>query len=96
MKAVLNVIVLALDIYKWVLILSAVFSWLYAFNVINGQNQFVATIGNTLHQVTHPVLSKIRRYLPSLGTVDISPIIAILGIILIQNIILEYIAPYVF
>ncbi|MCR9236929.1 MAG: YggT family protein [Alphaproteobacteria bacterium] len=96
MRAILDVILVVLQLYVWVLIISAVFSWLYAFNVINGSNQVVATIGNTLHQLTEPVLSRVRRFVPAFGSVDISPIIVILGIFLLQNIIRYYIYPNVF
>jgi len=96
MRAILDVILVVLQLYVWVLIISAVFSWLYAFNVINGSNQLVATIGNTLHQLTDPVLSRVRRIVPSFGSIDISPIIVILGIFLLQNIIRYYIYPNVF
>ncbi|MEH6724805.1 MAG: YggT family protein [Hyphomicrobiales bacterium] len=96
MRAILDVILVVLQLYVWVLIISAVFSWLYAFNVINGSNQFVATIGNTLHQLTDPVLSRVRRIVPSFGSIDISPILVILGIFLLQNIIRYYIYPNVF
>lgn len=96
MRAILDVILVVLQLYVWVLIISAVFSWLYAFNVINGRNQFVATIGNMLHQLTDPVLSRVRRFIPAFGTIDISPIIVILGIFLLQNIIRYYIYPNVF
>lgn len=96
MRAILDVILVVLQLYVWVLIISAVFSWLYAFNVINGSNQVVVTIGNTLHQLTEPVLSRVRRFVPAFGSVDISPIIVILGIFLLQNIIRYYIYPNVF
>ncbi|WP_306258322.1 YggT family protein [Pararhizobium sp. IMCC21322] len=96
MRAILDVILVVLQLYVWVLIISAVFSWLYAFNVINSSNQVVATIGNMLHQFTEPVLSRVRRFVPAFGTIDISPIIVILGIFLLQNIIRYYIYPNVF
>lgn len=96
MRAILDVILVVLQLYVWILIISAVFSWLYAFNVINGRNQFVATIGNALHQLTEPVLSRVRRFIPAFGTIDISPIIVILIIFLLQNIIRYYIYPNVF
>jgi len=96
MRAILDVILVVLQLYVWVLIISAVFSWLYAFNVINSSNQVVATIGNTLHQLTEPVLSRVRRFVPAFGSVDVSPIIVILGIFLLQNIIRYYIYPNVF
>ncbi len=96
MRAILDVILLILYLYKLVIIGSAIFSWLFAFNVVNSRNQVVATIGNMLHQLTEPVLRPIRRYVPSFGGLDISPIIALLGIILIEQIIARYIFPFVF
>ena len=96
MRALLDVLLLALDIYWWIIILSAIFSWLYAFGVVNPSNQAVATIGRMLYQLTEPALRPIRRFVPNLGGLDISPIILLLIIFLIQRIILYYIYPYVF
>ncbi|MCB1450615.1 MAG: YggT family protein [Nitratireductor sp.] len=96
MRAILDIVLIALDFYQWIIIFSAVFSWLYAFNVINPRNQFVSAIGQFLYQATEPALRPIRRYLPDLGTIDISPIVLYLGTILIQLIIEYYIKPYVF
>ena len=73
MRAILDVVLLALDIYTWIIILSAIFSWLYAFGVVNPRNQFVATIANLLYQVTEPALRPIRRFLPNFGGLDLSP-----------------------
>ena len=70
----------ALSIYLWFIIIGAVMSWLVAFNVINAYNQFVGTVLSFLHRVTEPALRPIRRYMPDLGGIDISPIILILGI----------------
>lgn len=78
MTALIDTIVLALNLYWWVIILSAVFSWLFAFNVVNPRNQLVASIGNTLYRLTEPALRPIRRFLPDLGGIDISPIILLL------------------
>ena len=83
--AVLSTLYYALSIYWWIVILSAVFSWLYAFNVINSRNSFVSSIGNALYQLTEPVFSRIRRFLPDLGGVDISPIIVLLIIFFLQR-----------
>ncbi|EBX4817166.1 YggT family protein, partial [Salmonella enterica subsp. enterica serovar Newport] len=69
----------------WIVILSAIFSWLFAFNVINMRNQFVAMVGNFLYQMTEPVYRPIRRILPDLGGIDISPIIVLLGIFFLQQ-----------
>ena len=95
MIALIQTIVLALDIYWWIIILSAVFSWLYAFNVINSSNQFVGTVGNMLFRLTEPALRPIRRLLPDLGGIDISPIILLLLIFFIRQFLLTTVAPAV-
>jgi YggT family protein len=95
MRALLVVIDLALRLYMWVIIASAIFSWLYAFGVVNPRNQVVATIARALYQLTEPALRPIRRYVPTFGGLDISPVILILIIILIREIIWRYIFPYV-
>lgn len=84
-NAVLSTLYYALSIYWWIVVLSAIFSWLFAFNVINTRNSFVASIGNALYQLTEPVFSRIRRFLPDLGGVDISPIIVLLVIFFLQR-----------
>jgi YggT family protein len=84
MRAILNVILLALDLYK------------YAFNVVNIRNDVVRSIWNTLVALTEPLLYRIRRYLPNTGGIDISPIVLFLLILLIEQIIILYIYPYVF
>jgi YggT family protein len=96
MRALLNVILLALQLYTYLIIASAILSWLVAFNVINTRNDFVRSVWNFLDAVTEPVLRPIRRILPNLGGVDISPIILILLIIFIQNLIIDYLMPIAF
>ena len=96
MRSILYVILLVLDLYVWLLIAAAILSWLVAFNVVNSRNQFVAMIGDFLYRVTEPVLRPIRNMLPSLGGIDVSPVILILIIILIKDIIVRYIYPSVF
>lgn len=93
MIPILNTLMFALNIFIWILIANAIFSWLYAFNVINTNNQFVNMIGRALYQMTEPVLRPIRRVMPDLGGVDISPIILILIIYLIQQITIYYLYP---
>ena len=93
MIPILNTLMFALNIYIWILIANAIFSWLYAFNVINTRNQFVNMIGRALYQMTEPVLRPIRRFMPDLGGVDISPIILVLIIYQIQQIIIYYLYP---
>lgn len=78
------IIGVALNIYLWVVILSAVLSWLVAFNVINTRNQVVYTIGDVLYKLTDPALRRIRRVVPLFGGVDISPVILILAIEFVQ------------
>ena len=96
MRAVLDIILIILDLYVWLLIASAILSWLIAFNVVNTRNQFVAAVAEFLYRITEPVLAPIRRMLPSLGGLDISPIVVILIIMLIQRVISYYVLPYVF
>jgi YggT family protein len=95
MLALIQTIVLALDIYWWLIIASVVFSWLYAFNVVNPRNQFVGTIGTALFRITEPALRPIRRFLPDLGGIDISPIILLLVIFFIRQFVIYTIAPAV-
>jgi YggT family protein len=96
MRAILDVILIALHLYIYVVIAMAVLSWLIAFNVVNTRNQFVAMVADFLYRITEPALRPIRRFMPNLGGIDISPIILILLIILIENIITYYIRPNVF
>ncbi len=93
MLALIQTIILALDIFWWIIILSAVFSWLYAFNVVNPRNQFVGAVGNFLFRVTEPVLRPIRSVLPDLGGIDLSPIILLLALFFLRQFILTSVAP---
>ncbi len=93
MLALFRTIDLALDIYTWILIASVIFSWLFAFNVINTRNQFVGMIGEFLHRATEPVLRPIRRILPDLGGLDISPIVVLLIIFFIRQLLWTSIVP---
>ena len=96
MRAILDVVFLALDLYSYVIIATAVMSWLIAFNVVNIRNDVVRSIWNTLVALTEPLLYRIRRFLPNTGGIDISPIVLFLLILLIEQIIILYIYPYVF
>ncbi|MEJ6783695.1 YggT family protein [Aminobacter sp. Piv2-1] len=84
MLALIATIDLALSLYWWVIIASAIFSWLYAFNVVNPRNQFVGAVGSMLYRLTEPALRPIRRFMPDLGGIDISPIILLLGIYFVR------------
>ena len=96
MRALLDVILIVLQIYVWLLIAAAILSWLIAFGVVNTRNQAVAAVGEFLYRITEPVLRPIRNFLPYLGGIDVSPIIVLLGIFLLQDIIARYVYPYVF
>ena len=96
MRALFLVIDLALELYIWIVIAMAIFSWLVAFNVVNTRNQVVAMIGDFLYRITEPVLRPIRNMLPNLGGIDISPVILFLIIVFIRYVIALYILPYVF
>lgn len=95
MRALLDVILIALELYSWAIIISAVVSWLVAFNVVNMRNEVVRSVAMGLYQITEPALRPIRRILPNLGTMDISPIILLLLIMLIERVIRMYIYPNV-
>ena len=95
MLALIQTIVMALDLYWWVIIASAIFSWLYAFNVVNSRNQFVGSIGNMLYRLTEPALRPIRRFIPDLGGIDISPIILLLILFFLRQFLLTTMAPLV-
>jgi YggT family protein len=92
MIELLSFISLLLQIYVYILIASAVLSWLIAFNVVNTRSPVVHTIADFLYRVTEPVLRPIRNMLPNLGGIDVSPIIVILIIIFIQSVLIPNIA----
>ncbi len=77
------------QLYIWVLIINAIASWLVAFNVINVSNRFVYSILEISYKLTDPPLRFIRNYIPNLGSVDISPVILILGLVFLRNFINE-------
>ena len=84
-----------LEIYSYIVIANVIISWLVAFNVLNTQNRFVYSILELTYRLTDPILNKIRRFLPNLGTLDISPIILLLLIWFIEMCMKLYIAPII-
>ena len=96
----MNAFILLLDriiyLYVWVLIINAGISWLIAFNVLNTQNRFVYSVLEVTHKLTDPALNRIRRFLPTFGSIDISPIILILALMFLRNIVFEIFAPGLF
>ena len=95
MLALIQTLVFALDIYWWFVIGAVIFSWLFAFNVVNARNQFVGMVGDFLFRVTEPALRPIRRILPDLGGIDISPIILLLIIFFLRQFLISSVAPAV-
>jgi YggT family protein len=76
-----------ITIYIWLLIASAILSWLIAFNVVNTRNPIVHSVGNFLYQITEPLLRPIRSMLPHLGGIDISPVILIIALLFLRQLI---------
>ena len=85
-----------ISIYLWIIIINAILSWLVAFNVLNTQNRFVFSVLDATYKLTDPALNKIRRFIPTFGSIDISPIVLILILIFLRNIIFEFFAPNLF
>jgi YggT family protein len=90
MRSVLWLLDTIITLYVWILIASAILSWLVAFNVVNARNPIVAQIAEFLYRITEPVLRPIRNFLPNLGGIDVSPIILILGLFFIRNLLFEF------
>lgn len=90
MNSLLNLIDLVLNLYSWVLIIYIVMSWLTAFNVINTHNPFVNQVGRFFYSITEPALRPIRRIVPSLGGVDLSPLILLIILWFARSLLREY------
>lgn len=74
-----------LGLYVWALIVSAILSWLVAFGVVNTHNRAVQVIGDVLFRITEPVLRQVRRFVPIIGGLDLSPVVVILAIFFVQS-----------
>jgi YggT family protein len=83
--ASLDIILVVLSFYIYVIVISAILSWLVAFNIINTHNRFVQMLGDFLHRVTEPLLVRIRRFVPMMGGFDVAPFILILIIMFLQS-----------
>ena len=90
MQSVLWLIDTIINLYIWVLILSAVMSWLISFNVVNTSNRLVYLIADFLYRITEPALRPLRRIVPSLGGIDITPVILILLLAFLRRLIFEF------
>ncbi|MDE0174213.1 MAG: YggT family protein [Defluviicoccus sp.] len=84
---ILEIVDTILGLYMWVIILSVVMSWLYAFNVVNTSNRFVYAVGYFTHRLTEPALAPIRRFLPNIGAIDISPLVLLLAVFFLRRVI---------
>ena len=96
MKSVLILFDNIISLYIWILIINAIISWLVAFNILNTGNRFVYSVLEVSYKLTSPALNFIRRYLPNLGSIDISPVILILGLMFLRNFVFEMFAPDLF
>ena len=90
MNSLLILIDTVIELYIWVLILWVILSWLIAFNVVNTRNRVVYMIGDFLNRVTEPALRPIRRVLPNLSGIDLSPLVLILLLMFLRNLLFEY------
>tara|TARA_B100000745_G_scaffold157254_1_gene102944 strand:- start:143 stop:433 length:291 start_codon:yes stop_codon:yes gene_type:complete len=96
MKSIFVLLDSILTIYLWIIIINAILSWLVAFNILNTQNRFVFSVLDATYKLTDPALNKIRRFIPTFGAIDISPVILILLLMFLRNIIFEIFAPGLF
>ena len=96
MKSIFILLDNIITIYLWIIIINAILSWLVAFNVLNTQNRFVFSVLDVTYKLTDPALNKIRRFIPTFGSIDISPVILILLLIFLRNLIFEVFAPGLF
>ena len=96
MIAIFYLVLQVLKLYSYVVIANVIISWLVAFNILNTQNRFVYSVLEFTYRLTDPILSRIRRFLPNLGALDISPIILLLLIWFIEMCMKLYIAPMIF
>ena len=96
MKSIFILLDSIITMYLWIIIINAVLSWLVAFNILNTQNRFVFSVLDATYKLTDPALNKIRRFIPTFGSIDISPLILILLLMFLRNIIFEIFAPGLF
>ena len=90
MNSLLGLIIQIIDLYKLVLIVYIIVTWLIAFNVINTTNRFVYSIMEILYRLSEPSLRLVRRYVPTFGNLDISPVIVYLLLWFLQSLLIEY------
>ena len=96
MKSIFILLDSIITIYLWIIIINAVLSWLVAFKILNTQNRFVFSVLDATYKMTDPALNKIRRFIPTFGSIDVSPVILILLLMFLRNVIFEIFAPGLF
>ena len=96
MKSIFLLLDSIITIYLWIIIINAILSWLVAFNILNTQNRFVFSVLDATYKMTDPALNKIRRFIPTFGSIDVSPVVLILLLMFLRNIIFEIFAPGLF
>ncbi len=96
MKSIFILLDSIITIYLWIIIVNALLSWLVAYNILNTQNRFVFSVLETTRKMTDPALNKIRSFIPTFGSVDVSPVVLILILMFLRNIIFEIFAPGLF
>ena len=96
MKSIFILLDSIITIYLWIIIINAILSWLVAFNILNTQNRFVFSVLDATYKMTDPALNKIRKFIPTFGSIDVSPVVLILLLMFLRNIIFEIFAPGLF
>ena len=96
MKSIFVLLDSIITIYLWIIIINAILSWLVAFNILNTQNRFVFGVLDATYKMTDPALNKIRKFIPTFGAIDVSPVILILILMFLRNLIFEIFAPGLF
>jgi YggT family protein len=90
--ALLRIVEVLLNVVWWIIVIQAVLSWLLAFNVINQSNDFVRSVWYALGRMTEPLYRPIRRILPDFGALDLSPLVVLLVLYILQTIVIPAIA----
>jgi YggT family protein len=96
MKSIFILLDSVITIYLWIIIINALLSWLVAFNILNTQNRFVFSVLDATYKITDPALNTIRRFIPTFGSIDISPVVLILLLMFLRNLVFEIFAPSLF
>ena len=90
MNSLLGLLIQIIDLYKFVLIVYIIVTWLITFNIINTSNRFVYSMMGILYRISEPSLRLVRRYIPNFGNIDISPIVVFLLLWFLQSLLIEY------